>query len=40
MARKAGKKVKTIAGSLVWELRCNLPPHSKHQGGLLPFQKR
>lgn len=38
-ARKADKKVKTIAGRLVRELERNLTPDSKHQGYLLLFQK-
>lgn len=33
-ARKADKKIKTIAGRLVRELERNLPPNSKHQPNL------
>jgi len=33
-ARKADKKIKTIAGRLVRELERNLPPNSKHQSNL------
>jgi len=38
-ARKADKKLKTIAGRLVRELGRNLAPGSKHMGALLLFQK-
>jgi transposase, IS5 family len=38
-ARKADRKVKTIAGRLVRELERNLPPGSLHQGDLSLFKK-
>lgn len=38
-ARKADKKVKTIAGRLVRELERNLPPDSAHQETILLFKQ-
>ncbi len=37
-ARKADKKIKTIAGRLVRELERNLTPNSQHQKHLVLFQ--
>jgi len=38
-ARKADKRIKTIAGRLVRELERNLPPNSKHQANLELYKK-